>query len=81
MMGSNSTQQQLAAAMQAQQTQNLLAILQAQQLSSMNSGSLLPTPPGMGQRGKVCVTINLYVCIFSMCMYKWNIRERKPDIF
>ncbi|XP_065054419.1 uncharacterized protein LOC135683165 isoform X2 [Rhopilema esculentum] len=52
MLGGNTTQQQLAAAMQAHQTQNLLAILQAQQFSGMNSGSLLPTPTGMNQRGK-----------------------------
>ena len=53
MMGGNTTQQQLAVAMQAQQTQNLLAILQAQQLSSINSGGLLPSPSGMGARGRV----------------------------
>ena len=51
-MGSSA---QLAAAMQAQQTQNLLAILHAQQLSNMNSGSLLPNPGG--QRGQV---LNFY---------------------
>ena len=55
MLGGNTTQQQLAAAMQAHQTQNLLAILQAQQFSGMNSGSLLPTPTGMNQRGKVWI--------------------------
>eukprot|EP00112_Aurelia_sp_Birch-Aquarium-sp1_P007407 Seg1807.2 transcript_id=Seg1807.2/GoldUCD/mRNA.D3Y31 product="hypothetical protein" protein_id=Seg1807.2/GoldUCD/D3Y31 len=40
--------QQLVAAIQAQQTQNILAALQAQQFN-MKPRSLLPTPPGMNR--------------------------------
>lgn len=50
LMGGNN--QQLAAAMQAQQTQNIIAILQAQQHLNMKSGGLLPSPSGMGHRGR-----------------------------
>ena len=68
MMG-GSTHQQIAAAMQAQQTQNLLAILQAQQLSSMNSGGLLPNPSGVSQRGRVWILLccSIPICSFCFC--------------
>ena len=56
-MGGNN--QQLAAAMQAQQTQNIIAILQAQQHLNMKSGGLLPSPSGMGHRGRVHILYHI----------------------